>query len=89
MIRFKDFREVIAKTDAISICLTSKNGDIDSTYINIDAVSNKYDFYSVLGFAMQTAISIKDSYGKNINLNGIEFYLDDNFIINERRDENA
>lgn len=38
---------------------------------------------------MQTAITIKDSYSKNINLNGIEFYLDDNFIINERRNENA
>jgi len=75
-LKFKKLRKKVAKTDAISIMLTSI-GDVYENYINIDHVPHIFDEMKVKGFGSVNSMHVP---GCDILLRGTEFYLDDKGI---------
>lgn len=73
ILQFKDFREVIAKTEPVQI-MTSSTGDVENSYLNMDYVPERYDDMEVLGFSSIDCIHVK---GIDAPLRGTEFYLHD------------
>ena len=73
VVLFKELREIVAKTDAIQIMVTSI-GDVENSYKTIEMVPERYNDMEVLGFAALDTIFVE---GIEIPLRGVEFYLDD------------
>ena len=70
--KFGQLRNLVAKTDAISIMLKSI-GDVDQNYYFIAQVPDKYNDYEVIGFGSVTAVPVNG----DVLSHGTEFYLDD------------
>ncbi len=73
VVLFKELREIVAKTDAIQIMVTSI-GDVENSYQTIETVPERYNDMEVIGFSALDTIFVKDI---KIPLRGVEFYLDD------------
>lgn len=74
--KFKNIKNLVSKTDAISIMFVSTGGEVDCNYINSHALPDKYDNMDVIGFGYATDIKVDNKQFKDVSLTGVEFMLD-------------
>lgn len=72
-IKFKDLRDIVSKTECISLLLRSDD-DTMHNFLHIGEVPHKYDLCDVVGVGRVSGISIEGLDGL---FDGVEILLDD------------